>query len=103
MIEKCTIGENANDVVNVILGNGDVMFHGLFFDQHPERYCLGFYDAVTPHPIGSWTDEYNGKNSDQMPTPVRVVLSFEKPESVTALIHSLIELQKRMFNGEQAK
>lgn len=100
MIRNVQLGEKNKDTLELLFGSGDIMFHGLFFKEHPERYCLGFCE-MPPRPIGSETNEFMGKTTDELPAEVRLVMAFEKPESVTAVIHSLIELQKRMFDKEQ--
>jgi hypothetical protein len=100
MIQKVNFGKH-KDCVDVIFGTGDIMFHGLFFADRPDHYVLGLTQTDTPRKIGAETNEFTGKNSDELPSEVKVMLSFTKPESVTALIHSLIELQQRMFDKEQ--
>ena len=41
-------------------------------------------------------DWISGKTTDELPIP-GVVLTFKNPESINDLIHSLIELQKELF------
>jgi hypothetical protein len=100
MISKIKLGDR-NDAIEVSFGSGDIMFHGLRFDERLDKYCIGFCQ-MEPRKIGEETGEFKGLNTDQLPSPVEVVFSFTKPESVTALIHSLIELQKRMFDVDQS-
>lgn len=93
MIQKIKLA-NTEDVLLVKFGTGDVMFHGI-------KFALGFCHHE-PRPIGSQTQEYNGKTTDELKElgiPVRVVFEFTKPESISALIHSLVELQKRMWDA----
>jgi hypothetical protein len=99
MIQKIQFGKNT-DCTDVVFGTGDIMFHGMFFHERPEFYCLAF-SQTEPRNIGAETEEFKGMTSDELPYETKLVLSFNKPESVTALIHSLIELQKRMFDKEQ--
>jgi hypothetical protein len=68
-----------------------------------ERYDTKLiFSEVTPHEIGSETDEYKGQTSDALPN-VRVVFEFTKADSISALIHSLVEIQKDIFRKEKAK
>jgi hypothetical protein len=100
MIQTISFGKKNTDVREVQFGTGDIMIHGLMFEDHRELYCLGL-SQMPARPIGAETEEFNGLNSDQLPEPVKVILSFSRPESVTTLVHSLIELQKRMFDKDQ--
>jgi len=49
--------------------------------------------------FGDVNNDYAGKSSEEMKEDIKVLLSFTKPESITAMIHSLIELQKAVFDG----
>jgi len=100
MIHKIDFGENNKQVLEVVFGSGDIMFHGLKFPERPTAYCLGF-SQMPARPIGAETNEFAGLTTDELPAPTQLVFSFERPESVTALIHSLVELQKRMFDKDQ--
>lgn len=100
MIQKIQFGEKNKDVLEIQFGTGDIMFHGLMFPERKDLYCLGFSE-MPGRKIGEETQEFNNLTTDELPKPIEMVLSFSKPESVTALIHSLIELQKRMFDKEQ--
>jgi len=99
MIKQIEFGKNKN-CLELQFGNGDIMFHGMLFPERPEFYCLAFSETE-PRKIGAETEEFKGMTSDEIPYETKLMLSFNKPESVTALIHSLIELQKRMFDKEQ--
>lgn len=57
---------------------------------------LLIFSDVEPHEIGAESDDYLGKSSEDLPN-VKMVMEFSKPESITALIHSLVELQKSIF------
>jgi hypothetical protein len=74
------------------------MFSRARWQEHNKETMLIFSEQE-PHPIGSESDEYKGKLSDELPN-VQMVMEFNNPESVAALIHSLIELQKELFNKD---
>lgn len=95
MITKIELGEKCKDILLIEFGTGDIMFNGVKFEGHD--HALAFQQHE-PRPIGSETEEYNGKTTDELPNETKLIMSFTKPESVTALIHSLVELQKRMFD-----
>lgn len=93
MITTAQIGET-KDVLLVELGDGDVMFHE---GQSPDLpHCLLFTNGGDGE-IGKTTDEFKGYKSDELPNPVKLAINFKNPQSVAALIHSLIKLQKSMF------
>lgn len=102
MIRKIEFGEKNTDCLELRFGNGDIMFHGLMFPEEKELYCLGFGE-MPGRKVGEETNEFNNLTTDELPTPIKMVMKFSNPESVTAVIHSLIELQKRMFDKEQEK
>jgi hypothetical protein len=87
------------DVVFMEFGTGDIMFT----KGRPEgSECddrLLFSNQNPPRQIGDETSEHVGKSSDDLDN-VKVVMIFNKPESITALIHSLIELQKSIFKKQ---
>jgi len=101
MIRKIDFGDINKDVTEVMYGTGTIGMTGILFPDEPEKYCLALRQT-TPHPIGEIDPSVIGKNTDEI-EPIGCVLSFTKPESITVLIHSLIELQKRMFDKEQTK
>lgn len=95
MIENVILGTKHPEVTHVKFGTGDIMFtklkmedgsHGLAFNQD------------TPHKIGEETNDLAGKNVDDFPSEIKVLFTFDKPESIAALIHSLIEIQKELFS-----
>lgn len=99
MIRKIDFGDLNKGVTEVIYGNGTIGMTGIMFPEEPEKYCLALRQTEA-HKIGEIDPSVIGKNTDEL-EPIGVVLSFTKPESVTALIHSLIELQKRIFDNAQ--
>jgi 5,10-methenyltetrahydromethanopterin hydrogenase len=97
MIETRTVGNHEN-VVAIKFGSGDIMMHHIEFEKQDEKFAVAFCQTA-PHKIGEETSEYLGKTTDELPDPVKAVMIFTKPESITALIHTLIECQKRMFDN----
>lgn len=85
-------------VLIVEFGTGDIMFTRTYFED-AKASGLMFSQHSVPHKIGETTDEYNGKTSDDLPD-AKLIISFTKPASVAALIHSLIEVQKDMFDKQ---
>lgn len=51
------------------------------------------------HEIGEVSNEFENKDTDTLPS-IAVIMRFDKPESITALIHSLVELQKSVFENQ---
>lgn len=92
------MGEKCKDTLELVFGKGDIMFHGLKFPEEPEKFSLGFIE-MPARKVGETTTEFLNLTTDELPGDTKLVLSFENPESVTAVIHSLIELQKRMFDS----
>lgn len=97
MIRKIEMGEKCKDTLELVFGNGDIMFHGLAFAEEPDKFSLGFVE-MPGRKVGDTTTEFLNMTTDEFPNETKLVLSFTNPESVTAVIHSLIELQKRMFD-----
>jgi hypothetical protein len=99
-IQKVKFGKH-EDVLFAEFGTGDIkMTKGRYNDETHESLLM--FSTEDGHKIGDTTDADVGKFSDDLPAP-DFVLSFKKPESLTALIHSLIELQKELFkSGESA-
>lgn len=97
MIEKCVLGTKHPDVVHVKFGTGDIMFTKMQMED--KSFGLAFAQAE-PHEIGETSDDYAGKNVDTFEEEVKVLFTFDKPESITAVIHSLVELQKAVFAGK---
>ena len=93
-ISKIQYGIHEN-VLYLEFGYGDIMFtRGAI--QGEENDSILIFSQDEPHEIGAETDEHKGKLSDDLP-PVSMVMHFSKPESIAALIHSLVEIQKEVF------
>lgn len=96
MIKTIDLGENQKGIALAEFGTGDIMFHHIASEDI--KFGLAFIQTE-PRAIGATTQEFIGMTTDQLPH-IGVIFNFTKPESVTAVIHSLIELQKRMFDGQ---
>lgn len=93
-IVQLTYGAHES-VLFLEFGTGDIMFtRG---EKKGGTFELIFSQS-TQHKIGDEQEGYVGKSSDEI-QDVRAVFNFTKPESITALIHSLIEPQKDIFDG----
>jgi hypothetical protein len=100
MIQTISYSEKHKNVLNIQFGTGDIMFTKIQTEEHDgsKRFGLAFTEHY-PKQIGTESNEYAGKNVDDFNEEIKMALSFDKPESITALIHSLIELQQAMFKG----
>ncbi len=99
MIETKNFGKHEN-VVIATFGTGDVRFtRARWMDEKHERLLL-FFNEQTPRKIGEVSQQDAGKSSDDCDKPA-FVMEFNKPESITALIHSLVELQKELFDRQE--
>lgn len=79
----------------VEFGTGDVLMTRTTFESEGTiGLLIGNHEQ---RKVGEITTEYNGKSSDDLPN-VEVVLAFKNPQSVGALIHSLMEVQKELFD-----
>lgn len=94
MIKTTDFGKHAQTRV-VEFGTGDILMTRIKFEAEGTHAVLLGQDV--PKKVGTETTEYNGKDSDQLPN-VQVILAFKNPESINALIHSLVELQRDMFD-----
>lgn len=94
MITKQNYGAHA-DVLIAEFGHGDITFAKATYpdDQHATHLLFMNHEK---RKIGEVSNEWEGKTSDEVPRP-DVVFVFKNPESITALIHSLAELQKEVF------
>ena len=97
MIRQLSLGEKSKDIREVLFENGDILMTRLQYEDKVFSLALG------QHPIreiGETTDEYAGKTTDDLQCEIGVCLSFTNPKSLNALIHSLTELQKDIFDGK---
>jgi len=92
---------NHKDVTIITFGAGDILMtkaqeSGKIADN------LLCYSECPGHEIGEVSYDFVGKDIDTLPK-ISVVMRFDKPESITALIHSLIELQKTVIENQKAE
>lgn len=88
------------DVLFLEFVDGDIMFTRSTMDGDKHQSGLIFSHMEEPHEIGAETNDYADKSSDALPN-VKIVMRFSKPESITALIHSLVEIQKEIFRSQR--
>jgi hypothetical protein len=96
MIRTLQLGEKSPNVTEVIFESGDIMMTRIQYESGTFTLALNEHPR---QPIGSTTNEYKGKTTDDFPNEIKVALSFKNPKSLNALIHSLVELQKDLFDG----
>lgn len=95
-IRTIEYGKHSN-VLELQFGTGDINFVKGREDGFEFENVLIFREDNSGE-IGRESDRWKGKSSDELPD-VKMVMRFTKPESITALIHSLIELQKGVFKN----
>jgi hypothetical protein len=89
-----------NNVCIVTFGSGDIyMTKAKEHDKTSDNLIC--FSEISGHEIGDESNDYDGKPVDELPN-LSVVFRFEKPESITALIHSLVELQQSLFKNVPA-
>lgn len=89
------------NVCIVTFGSGDIyMTKAKEHDKAADNLLC--FSEIAGYKVGDESNDYDGKSVDELPN-LSVVFRFEKPESITALIHSLIELQKSVFNNQKQK
>ena len=94
MIQTKQFGKHEN-VLFAEFGSGDIKITKARNENDKHETMLMFYNQP-PHEIGEEDNEFSGKTSDELEAQA-FVMTFCKPESITALIHSLSELQKSVF------
>lgn len=94
MIQNKHFGKHQN-VLFAEFGNGDIKITKARSENDEHETMIMFYNQ-TPHGIGEEDNEFKGKSSNELEAPA-FVMTFSKPQSITALIHSLVELQKSVF------
>lgn len=95
MITRENFGKHEN-VLIMEFGTGDISFVKARRAEDEKETMLIFRNQDPPREIGETDDRLAGKTTDEI-EGVQCVMVFKKPESITALIHSLIELQKEVF------
>jgi hypothetical protein len=82
----------------VTFGIGDIYMTKAKEPDHEHENLLCFSE-IPGYNVGDESDLYKGESLDQLPN-LSVVFRFENPESITALIHSLVELQQSVFKNK---
>lgn len=100
-IKTMQFGKHEN-VLWLEFGTGDIEFTKSREADEEFESLMFFKQHDVPHEIGEESDYYIGKTTDEV-DGIKMVLKFKKPESITALVHSLTELQKQvsLSNVEQ--
>ena len=92
--------EGHEDVQILEFGTGDIYMTKAVESGVANENILCF-SQIPGHKIGDVTYDYEGKPVGELPN-LYVVMRFNKPESITALIHSLVELQKSVFQNQKS-
>lgn len=79
-------------------GKGTIMMAKAKIDGNENETAIFLYNQE-PSEIGRVSEEHKGKTTDELGRP-KFVLTFQNAKSITALIHSLVELQKEVFKHE---
>lgn len=96
MITTTTFGKHKN-VLIAEFGKGDISFAGSRMEDEEFNSMLVFQNS-NPHEIGSINSDDSGKTTDEL-EEIPLIMIFNKAESITALIHSLADLQKQLFRA----
>jgi hypothetical protein len=100
MIHNGSLGKHQN-ILFATFGAGDISFARARYEEETHNRLLIFKTQDPPRKIGEVSSDDAGKNSDDL-TPPQIVFEFTKPESITALVHSLLELQKDLFDKQNS-
>jgi len=60
------------------------------------------FSEIAGFQVGQESNLYEGESIDRLPN-LKVIFRFENPKSITALIHSLVELQENVFKNTDKK
>ena len=95
-IERIQIGIHQVEVVE--FGYGDI---GITLSKHPheQTYNLVYLGQQTPTPIGTKKPIKPGATTDDI-EGIKVLLKFDKVESVDAMIRTLKNVKKSLFGGK---
>jgi hypothetical protein len=93
-INTGSLGEQEN-ILFIDFGFGDIlMTKGRDEDSLYQNQLL--FSKGRVRNIGEESNDHEGLTSDHIPN-LKMVMRFANPESITAFIHSLSELQKEVF------
>ena len=98
-ITKINLGKYEN-VPCAEFGIGDIKITKAKMEGDIHQSMIILYSQQAKE-IGHEDNDWDGMSTDSLPIP-DIVLRFTKPESITALIHSLCELQKEVFKNNQS-
>jgi hypothetical protein len=76
-------------------GTGDISICKSRLVGDPHQSMIILYNQE-PKEVGYEGNEWKGKNTNDLPEP-NMILRFTRPESITALVHSLMEIQQEFF------
>jgi hypothetical protein len=93
-IQDLKFGKHEN-VKWLEFGTGDIMFSP-GKENIDSKDCLLMFSQAEAGEIAREIPSIKGKSSDELDN-IKVVFKFTDPKSITALIHSLIELQEEML------
>jgi hypothetical protein len=83
----------------VTFGAGDIYMTKA--KEHDREYeHLLCFSEIQGYNVGDESNIYTGESLDKLPN-LSVMFRFENPESITALIHSLVELQQNVFKNKK--
>ena len=77
-------------------GTGDIMITKVLFDKGKTGVAVALCNHAVRE-IGSETTEYAGDGVDHLPA-IQILLRFDNPRSLNALIHSLVEAQDNLLS-----
>jgi hypothetical protein len=99
-ITKENYGDH-KDVTIVHFSTGDILMTKAQETDKVADNILCFSE-LPGHEIGEVSHDFKDKDINALPN-ISVVMRFDKPESILALIHSLCELQKSVFENQKAQ
>ena len=93
-IQDMKFGKHEN-VKWLEFGTGDIMFSP-GKENIESKDCLLMFSQAEPGEIAREIPSAKGKSTEEIDN-IKVVFKFTNPKSISALIHSLIELQEEML------
>jgi hypothetical protein len=94
-IKNLKFGEHSN-VLHLEFGTGDITFTRAREKEENSESLMIFHQNNEGHKVGEESSRFVGKSSDEIPD-IKLVMKFKRVESITALVHSLLELQECMM------
>jgi len=87
---------NHESILQVQFGIGDIRMDKAQYPAESPNEVHLVISQGEPGEIGREHNDLRGKTTDEINNP-QVVFTFDKPESITSVIHTLIELQRDLF------